>query len=135
METENDIDLFDSCFEYVIFKIDQDEKQIESFDSDTLFMNIYLFYCFSRYLSPYYVWDQKALRRLKQNIIIKWPKNDFCNVYLFIELLTRGSVDVDPTGYFWHSEKYFEYLLKIKDQLDLISYKSVFKAKKRKCIR
>ena len=134
METENDIDLFDSCFEYVIYKIDQNEKQIECFDSDTLFMNIYLFYCFSRYLSPYYTWDQRALRRLKQNIIIKWPKNDFCNVYLFVELLTRRRSEVDPISYFWHSEKYFEHLLKVKDKLDLIPYQSVFK-KKGKCIR
>lgn len=54
METENEIDLFDSCFEYVIFKISQNEESINEFDNDTLFMNIYLFYCFSRYLSPYY---------------------------------------------------------------------------------
>ena len=41
METENDIDLFYSCFEYVIFKIDKDKQSIASFDNDTLFMNIY----------------------------------------------------------------------------------------------
>ena len=134
METENDIDPFDSCFEYVIFKIDQNKQSIASFDSDTLFMNIYLFYCFSRYLSPYYTWEKEALSRLKQNIIIKWPANDFCNVYLFTELLSRGYREVDPTGFFWNSEKYFEYLLKIKDKLDLIPYHSIFK-KKGKCIR
>ena len=52
----------------------------------------------------------KALRRLKQNIIIKWHKNDFCNVYLFIELLTRRRSVVNPMSYFWYSEKYFEHL-------------------------
>ena len=134
METEIDIDLFDSYFEYAIYAIEQNEKHIESFDSDTLFRNIYLFHCFSRYLSPYYTWNQKALRRLKQNIIIKWHKNDFCNVYLFIELLTRRRSVVNPMSYFWYSEKYFEHLLKIKDKLDSIPYESVLK-KKGKCIR
>ena len=110
MENEN---VFESTFEWVIFKIDKDQKTIEEFDSDTLFMNIYLFYCFSRYLSPYYEWDKKALKRLKQNIIFKWPKKDFCNVFLFIELLSRGFKEVNPTNFFWHSENYFEHLLKI----------------------
>lgn len=134
METENEIDLFDSCFEYVIFKISQNEESINEFDNDTLFINIYLFYCFSRYLSPYYEWDKKGLMRLKQNIIYKWPTNDLCNVYLFVELLSRGVKEVDPTNYFWHSEKYFEYLLKKKDELNqLIYHKCIFK--KGKCIR
>ena len=133
METENDIDLFDSCFEYVVYAIDKNKKQIESFDSDTLFMNIYLFYCFSRYLSPYYTWDKKALRRLKENIIIKWSTHDFCNLYVFIELLSRGYREVDPTSFFWHSERYFEQLLREKDKLNSISYQRLFK--KGKCIR
>ena len=110
MENEN---VFESTFEWVIFKIDKDQKTIEEFDSDTLFMNIYLFYCFSRYLSPYYEWDKKALKRLKENIIFKWPKKDFCNVFLFIELLSHGFTQVNPMNFFWHSENYFEHLLKI----------------------
>ena len=134
MENENEKDLFDSCFEYVIFKIETNERAIEEFDNDNLFMNIYLFYCFSRYLSPYYQWDKKALMRLKQNIIFKWPTKDFCNVFLFIELLSRGFQEVDPTNFFWHSENYFEHLLKKADILNELIYdKRIFK--KGKCIR
>ena len=48
------MDAFESTFEWVIFKIDENQKTIDEFDNETLFMNIYLFYCFSRYLSPYY---------------------------------------------------------------------------------
>ena len=122
----------ESTLEWVIFKIDQDQKTIDEFDNDTLFMNIYLFYCFSRHLSPYYKWEKEALKRLKENIILKWPKETFGNVFVFIELLSRGFKEVNPTGYFYHSEDYFEQLLKsniLKD--DLI--KRIFK--KGKCIR
>ena len=56
--------------------------------------------------------------RLKQNIIQKWPTNDFCNVFLFIELLSRGCKEVDPTNFFSQSEDYFEYLITQKDKLN-----------------
>ena len=46
METEIDIDLFDSYYEYAIYAIEQNEKHIESFDSDTLFRNITFFIVF-----------------------------------------------------------------------------------------
>lgn len=124
---------FESTFEWVIFKIDENQKTIEEFDDDTLFMNIYLFYCFSRYLSPYYEWDKKALKRLKENIIFKYPKTNFPNVFLFIELLSRGFKEVNPTHFFWHSEDYFEHLLKIDILKDKTIYKRIFK--KGKCIR
>ena len=130
MENEN---VFESTFEWVIFKIDENQKTIEEFDNETLFMNIYLFYCFSRYLSPYYEWDKKALKRLKENIIFKWPKKDFCNVFLFIELLSRGFTQVNPMNFFWHSENYFEHLLKIDILKDKLIYQRIFK--KGKCIR
>ena len=67
----------ESTFEWVIFKIDQNQKRVEEFDNETLFTNIYLFYCFCRYLSPYYKWEKEALKRLKENIILKWPKETF----------------------------------------------------------
>ena len=70
MESENKRDLFDSHFEYIIFEIEKNKKAIDEFDNDNLFMNIYVFYCFSRYLSPYYKWEKEAIIRLKQNIII-----------------------------------------------------------------
>ena len=59
----------ESTLEWLILKIDQNQKTIDEFDNDTLFMNIYYFYCFSRYLSPYCKWEKEALKRLKENII------------------------------------------------------------------
>ena len=35
-----------------VFEIDRDNRNITKFDDDTLFMNIYNFYCFSHYLLP-----------------------------------------------------------------------------------
>ena len=118
--------------ECVIFKIDQNQETIDDFDNQTLFMNIYLFYCFSRHLSPYYKWEKKALKRLKQNIILKWPET-FGNVFVFIEILSRGFKEVNPTGYFYHSEDYFEQLLKADILKDELIFKRIFK--KGKCIR
>ena len=123
----------ESTFEWVIFKIDQNQKRVEEFDNETLFTNIYLFYCFSRYLSPYYKWEKEALKRLKQNIILKWPKETFGNVFVFIELLSRGFQEVNPTGYFYNSEDYFEQLLKLDMLKDNLIFKRTFK--KGKCIR
>ena len=130
MENEN---VIKSTYEWFIYKIDQNQKTIDEFDNETLFMNIYLFFCFSRYLSPYYEWDKKAFKKLRENIIFKWPKKDFCNVFVFIELLSRGFKEVSPTGFFWHSEDYFEHLLKVDILKDKSIYQRIFK--KKKCIR
>ena len=123
----------ESTFEWVIFKIDQNQKRVEEFDNETLFTNIYLFYCFSRYLSPYYKWEKEALKRLKENIILKWPKETFGNVFVFIELLSRGFEEVNPIDYFYNSEDYFEQLLKLDMLKDDLIFKRIFK--KGKCIR
>ena len=138
METENERDLFDSYFEFIIFEIDRDNQNIARFDDDNLFMNIYTFYCFCRYLSPYYEWEKEAMERLKQNIIKKWPANDFCNVFLFVELLSHGCEKVDPTYFFWKSEDYFEYLITQKNELNRLvrdRHLYITKNKKVKCIR
>ena len=123
----------ESTLEWLILKIDQNQKTIDEFDNDTLFMNIYYFYCFSRYLSPYCKWEKEALKRLKENIILKWPKETFGNVFVFIELLSRGFKEVNPTGCFYHSEDYFEQLLKLDMLKDDLIFKRIFK--KGKCIR
>ena len=116
METENERDL--SNYDIIIYEIDKDNRNIDQFDNDTLFMNIYNFYCFSHYLSPYYSWEERAKERLKQNIIKKWPTDDFCNVYLFLELLTRRCKKVDPAFYFWRSEDYFQYLMNQRNEMN-----------------
>ena len=138
METENERDLFDSYFEFIIFEIDRDNRNIFRFDDETLFMNIYTLCCFCRYLSPYYKWEEEAIERLKRNIIKKWPTNDFCNVFLFVELLSHGSEKVNPITFFWKSEDYFEYLITQKNELNrLVRNRHLYitKNKKVKCIR
>ena len=138
METENERDLFDSYFEFIIFEIDRDNRNIFRFDDETLFMNIYTLYCFCRYLSPYYKWEEEAIERLKRNIIKKWPTNDFCNVFLFVELLSHGSEKVNPITFFWKSEDYFEYLITQKNELNRLvrdRHLYITKNKKVKCIR
>ena len=138
METENERDLFDSYFEFITFEIDRDNRNIFRFDDETLFMNIYTLYCFCRYLSPYYKWEEEAIERLKRNIIKKWPTNDFCNVFLFVELLSHGSEKVNPITFFWKSEDYFEYLITQKNELNrLVRNRHLYitKNKKVKCIR
>ena len=123
----------ESTLKRVIFKIDQNQKTIDDFDNETLFMNIYLFYCFCRHLSPYCKWKKEALKRLKQNIILKWPTETFGNVFVFIELLSRRFKELNPTGYFYNSEDYFEQLLKSDMLKDKLIFKRIFK--KGKCIR
>ena len=53
--------------------------------------------------------------------------------FVFIELLSRGFKEVNPTGYFYNSEDYFEQLLKLDMLKDDLIFKRIFK--KGKCIR
>ena len=71
----------------------------DDFYNQTLFTNIVLF-CYYQRLSSNYNWKEKALKELKHNIILKWPKEIFGNVFVFIELLSRRCEDVNPIGYF-----------------------------------
>ena len=116
---------------WVILK--KNQETLIQFDNDTLFTNIYYFYFFSQYLSSNCKWEKEALKRLKNNIILKYPKEDFGNVFVFIEVLSRGFQEVNPIGYFDNSEDYFEKLLK----LDMLKNNSMLKSifKKGKCIR
>ena len=53
--------------------------------------------------------------------------------FVFIELLSRGFKEVNPTGYFYNSEDYFEQLLTLDMLKDDLIFKRIFK--KGKCIR
>ena len=44
----------------------------DDFYNQTLFMNIILF-CYYQRLSCSYNWKDKAFKKLKHNIILKWP--------------------------------------------------------------
>ena len=43
-------------YEEKVCQIDSGNEKIDEFDKDTLFLNIYHFWCFSNYLSMYYIW-------------------------------------------------------------------------------
>ena len=90
-----------------LFEIDTNNRLIEEFDTDTLFLNIYNYWCFCHYLSPYYLWEQYAMIKLKENIIKKWPSNDFCNVNLFLELMSSRNKDIDPKDIFGNQKIIF----------------------------
>ena len=106
----------DEQYEITIFTFDS--NNIDEFDNDTLFINIYNYWCFSHYLPIYYSWEEYAKEKLKENIIKKWPTNDFCNVNLFLELVSLKNKDIDPTVYSLKSEDYFEYLMTSKLKFD-----------------
>ena len=116
---------------WVVLK--KNEETIIQLDNDTLFKNIYYFYFFFKDLSSDCKWEKEALKRLKNNIIFKWPKKDFGNVFVFLELLSRGFDEVNPTGYFDNSEDYFEKLLKLDMLKNNTMLTSLFK--KGNCIR
>ena len=43
-------------YEEKVCQIDSGNEKIDEFDKDTLFFNIYHFWCFNNYLSMYYIW-------------------------------------------------------------------------------
>ena len=106
----------DSRYEIVTLRFNQ--NNIDEYDNDTLFRNIYNYWCLSHYLSIHHLWRQYAIQKLKENIIKKWPTIDFCNVNLFLELVFLKNKDIDPTVYFYRSEDHFEYLMTLKLKLD-----------------
>ena len=133
METEN------LYYEFTIFEIDHNYMDTVEFDDDTIFMNIYHFWCFVHFLSPYYSWEKDAIQNLRKSIIKKWPSNDFSNVNLFLELVFCRTKEVDPTNYLFQSEDYFELLMSLKPKMDQMVCDRHLNVNsgvsKRKCIR
>ena len=107
-------------FEFTISQIENGFFKISEFDDETLFINIYHFYCFTQCLSPYYKWADKALRRLELNIRRKWISRDLTNVNYFIYLVKKRSKEIDPSIYFFNSENYFVKLMFLKPIMDLM---------------
>ena len=128
-------------YEEKIRQIDSGNEKIDEFDKDTLFLNIYHFWCFANYLSMYYIWRWTALDRLKMNLRKKWPKN-FVNVNLFIELCERKSEMINPVVFYDADELYFEKILLLEEDLmknlkphHIIKEKNKKIKKNYKCIR
>ena len=106
-----------SYYEFTIAQIDNGYQKIGEFDHDTLFINIYHFWCFANCLSMYHILRHTALDRLKNNIRKKWLK-DFTNVNLFIELCERKTELISPFDFYFNSEDYFQKLIFLKSDLD-----------------
>ena len=132
-----------SYYEFTIAQIDNDYQKISEFDNETLFIDIYHFWCFANYMSMYYIWRYTALDRLKNNIRKKWLK-DFTNVNLFIELCERKTELISPFDFYFNSEDYFQKLIFLKSDLNkmikphhliFIERKKKKRKLKRKCIR
>ena len=129
-----------SYYGITIAEIDNGYFKIKDFNNDCLFLNIYNFWCFSNYLSMYYIWRITALDRLKMNLKRKWM-TDLTNVNLFIELVERKTEKLNPLNFYFDSESYFEKLILLKPGFDKLikphRINIIKKRKKnvRKCIR
>ena len=127
-------------YEEKIRQIDSGNEKIDEFDKDTLFLNIYHFWCFSNYLSMYYIWRWTALDRLKMNLKKKMAKN-FVNFNLFIELSERKTELINPTVFYDDDESHFEKILLFEDLMKNLKPHIIIKDKKikirliYKCIR
>ena len=125
-------------YENTICEIDNDYDKIKDFVKDTLFINIYNFWCFANYLSMYCIWGRTELDRSKKNLKKKWI-SDLPNINLFIELVERNTEFLNPSVFYDDAESYFEKLFLLKYDLQkLIKPYHIKKKKKkylRKCIR
>ena len=121
-------------YEITIAEIDKDYDKIKDFDKDSLFLNIYNLWCFSNYLSMYYIWGRTALDRLKTNLKKKWT-TDLTNVNLFIELVERKTEKLNPLNFYFDRESYFEKLILLKPGFDKLikpHHINIIKKKKKK---
>ena len=115
-------------------QIDQDYK-ISEFDDETLFISIFYFYYFAKYLSPYCKWEKKALTKLKRNIKKKWSKESLPEVGYFIKLVEKQSKEIDPRDYFFNSEGYLIKLMYLKPIMDVMSNNNNNNKKKKTIFR
>ena len=114
----------------MILDIDNGLIDIESFKSETLFINIYFCFYFIKFLSPYYNWEERIIKTLKKNIRRKWSKS-LPNIDFFIKQIEQRRDEVDPFDYYYKSEDYFVKLMYLKPISD-ISFPPIKKKKKRK---
>ena len=117
-------------FDHVINGIDNGHIDKKFFEEETLFMNIFYCFYFTKYLSPYYSWGEEIIKSLKRNMRRKWSKN-LPNVDFFIKQVERRSPEIDPYHYYYKSEDYFTKLLFLKPISDVL-FPVVEKKKKKK---
>ena len=115
----------------MIIDIDNGLIDKDYFNSETLFINIFYFFYFNKFLSPYCIWEKRIMKILKKNIKQKWSKS-LLNVDFFIKQMTDGRYEVDPFDYYYKSEDYFAKLLFLKPFADALFPKREKKKKKKK---
>ena len=120
-------------FEFIITQIKNGYLKISEFEEETLFMNIYYFYYFTKYLSPYYKWGELALQKLESNIRKKWAEKDLTNINYFIYLVKKQDQQIDPSGYFFNSEGYLMKPMFLKHIMDVM-YEDIKKKETKKSI-
>ena len=125
---------YNGYFEFTTSQIENGYYKVSDFDDETLFINIYNYWSFVKYLSPYYKWGNKALRRLERNIKRKWNSRDLTNVDYFIDLVKKHSEDINPMSYFFNSEDYFIKLMFLKPLMDVM-YDSQKKMEKKSILK
>ena len=55
-------------YEERVKKIDSNYLLIKLFDKETLFLNIYFFWCIQHFVSVYHIWGFEALTKIKENL-------------------------------------------------------------------
>ena len=118
-------------FDLVINEIDNGNIDIKFFEEETLFMNIFYCYYFTKFLSPYLSWGDEIIRKLKRIIRRKWSKN-LPNIDFFIRQIEKQTKEIDPHDYYFNSEDYFTKLLFLKPILDILFPVEKKKKKKKK---
>ena len=121
-------------FDLVISEIDQGNLDISFFKEETLFMNIFYCFYFTKFLSPYKRWGDEYLKKLKRIIRMKWSK-ELPNVDFFIQEIERQSSEIDPKDYYFNSEDYFTKLMFFKPISDMFPIEKKKKKKKKKQIK
>ena len=106
-------------FDHVINGIDNGFIDEKFFEEETLFINIFYFFYFTKYLSPYYSWGVRIIKSLKRNIRRKWLK---ClpNVDFFVSQIEKKAPELDPMDYYYNSEDYFTKVLFLKPISDIL---------------
>ena len=118
-------------FDHVINEIDNGNIDIKLFEEETLFMNIFYCYYFTKFLSPYFSWGDDMIKKLKRNITRKWSKN-LPNVDFFIRQIEKQTSEIDRHDYYFNSEDYFTKLLFLKPISDILFPIEKKKKKKKK---
>ena len=120
-------------FDLVINEIDNGNLDISFVKEETLFMNIFYCFYFTKFLSPYKTWGDEFMKKLKRIIRRKWVK-DLPNVDFFISLIEKQSPEIDPRTYYFNSEDYFRKILFLKPIADILFPVEKKKKKKKKQI-